>query len=140
MKLAENAGDSLSVSYSLSNIAGVYVIEKKFDLAVQNLQRALNIRQLLKDSFAIALTYSDLGVAMNGKGDYKKAIEYLTLSNKMAEKIKYPELQSNNYSELSSVAQKQGDYQKAFEFFMKRSVLRDSLFTLEKTKQIQDLN
>lgn len=140
LKLAENAGDSLSVSYSLSNIAGVYVIEKKFDLAEKNLQRALKIRQQLKDSFAIALTYSDLGVAMNGKGDYKKAIEYLTLSNKMAEKIKYPELQSNNYSELSSVAQKQGDYQKAFEFFTKRSALRDSLFTLEKTKQIQDLN
>jgi len=28
MHLAEKAGDSLSVSYSLSNIAGVYVIEK----------------------------------------------------------------------------------------------------------------
>ena len=140
MKLAEKAGDSLSVSYSLSNIAGVYVIEKKYDLAIENLLRALNIRQLLKDSFAIALTYSDLGVAMNGKGDYAKAIEYLTLSNKMAENLKYPELQSNNYNELSSVAQKQGDFQKAFEYFNKRSALRDSLFTLEKTKEIQKLN
>ncbi len=140
MKLAENAGDSLSVSYSLSNIAGVLVIQKKYDLAVQNLERALHIRQFLNDSFAIALTYSDLGAAMNGKGDYKKAIEYLTLSNKLAERIKYPELQSNNYNELSLVAQKQGDYQKAYEFFTKRSALRDSLFTLEKTKQIQDLN
>ncbi|MBK8312334.1 MAG: tetratricopeptide repeat protein [Chitinophagaceae bacterium] len=98
MKLAAKAGDSLSVSYSLSNIAGVYVIQKKYDLAVQNLQRALHIRQILKDSFAIALNYSDLGVAMSGKGDYTKAIEYLTLSNKMAERIKYPELQSNNYN------------------------------------------
>jgi len=140
MKLAEKAGDSLSVSYSLSNIAGVYVIEKKYDLAIENFLRALNIRQLLKDSFAIALTYSDLGVAMNGKGDYAKAIEYLTLSNKMAEQLKYPELQSNNYNELSSVAQKQGDFQKAFEYFNKRSALRDSLFSLEKTKEIQKLN
>jgi signal transduction histidine kinase len=140
LKLAEKAGDSLSVSYSLSNIAGVYVIQKKYTLAEQNLLRALNIRQELKDSFAIALTYSDLGVTMNGKGDLFKAIEYLTLSNKMAQKLKYPELQSNNYNELSSVAQKQGDYQKAFEYFNKRSALRDSLFTLEKTKEIQKLN
>jgi two-component system, NarL family, sensor kinase len=140
MKLAEKAGDSLSVSYSLSNIAGVYVIQKKYDMAEQNLLRALSIRQLLKDSFSIALTYSDLGVAMNGKGDFTKAIEYLTLSNKIAEKLRYPELQSNNYNELSSVAQKQGDYQKAFEYFNKRSSLRDSLFTLEKTKEIQKLN
>jgi len=140
MKLAEAAGDSLSVSYSLSNIAGVYVIQKKYDQAEKNLLRALHIRQILKDSFAIALTYSDLGVAMNGKGDYNKAIEYLSLSNQMAEHLKYPELQSNNYSELSAVAQKQGDFQKAFQYFMKRSSLRDSLYALEKTRQIEELN
>lgn len=140
MHLAEAAGDSLSVSYSLSNIAGVYVIEKKYTLAEQNLLRALNIRQILKDSFTIALTYSDLGVAMNGKGDYAKAIGYLTMSNKIAEGLKYPELQSNNYTELSSVAQKQGDYQKAFGYFLKRSALRDSLYALEKAKQIEELN
>ncbi|HRG92082.1 MAG TPA: sensor histidine kinase, partial [Chitinophagaceae bacterium] len=140
MHLAEKAGDSLSVSYSLSNIAGVYVIEKKYDLAEKNLLRCLRIREILKDSFAMALAYSDLGVAMNGKGDYKKAIDYLTLSNRLAEKMRYPELQSNNYNELSAVSQKQGDFQKAFEYFNKRTALRDSLFNLEKTKEIQRLN
>lgn len=140
MHLAEKKGDSLSVSYSLSNIAGVYVIQRKYDLAEQNLLRCLHIREILKDSFAIALAYSDLGSAMNGKGDYKKAMDYLAMSNRMAEKLKYPELQSNNYNELSAVAQRQGDFQKAFEFFTKRTKLRDSLFALEKTKEIERLN
>lgn len=140
LDIAVKKGDSLSVSYSLSNIAGVYVIQKKFDIAERNLLRALHIRQILKDSFAIALTYSDLGVAMNGKGDYRKAIQYLDLSNRMAEQLKYPELQSNNYNELSSIAQKQGDFQQAFSYFLKRSAIRDSLYALEKTKQIEELN
>lgn len=140
LQLAEKTGDSLSVSYSLSNIAGVYVIQKKYNEAEQNLLRALRIREILKDSFAIALTYSDLGVAMSNKGDYAKAIEYLTLSNKAAENLKYPELQSNNYNELSGIAQKQGDFQSAFRYFLKRSALRDSLYALEKTKQIEELN
>ncbi|MFN3666361.1 MAG: hypothetical protein ACK4S0_09395, partial [Sediminibacterium sp.] len=65
MHMAEKAGDSLSVSYSLSNIAGVYIIEKKYDLAERNLLRCLRIREWLKDSFAMALVYSDLGAAMN---------------------------------------------------------------------------
>ena len=140
LKLAEAAGDSLSVSYSLSNIAGVYVIQKEYDKAEANHLRALTIRQLLKDSFAIALTFSDLGATMNAKGDYIKAVKYLTLSNRFAEGLKYPELQSNNYSELSSIAQKQGDFQNAFQYFLKRSALRDSLYALEKTKQIAELN
>lgn len=140
MHMAEKAGDSLSVSYSLSNIAGVYIIEKKYDLAEKNLLRCLRIREWLKDSFAIALVYSDLGAAMNAKGDYAKALDYLTKSNRLAEKLRYPELQSNNYNELSTTAQRQGDYQKAFEYFNKRTALRDSLFNMEKTKEIQRLN
>lgn len=140
LKLAEASGDSVGVSYSLSNIAGVYVIEKKYDLAEINLLRALHIREELRDSFALALTYSDLGAAMNAKSDYSKAIKYLTISNKIAEKLKYPELQSNNYNELSLIAKKQGDFQQAYDFYMIRSVLRDSLLGLEKTKQIEELN
>ncbi len=140
MHMAEKAGDSLSVSYSLSNIAGVYIIEKKYDLAEKNLLRSLKIREWLKDSFAIALVYSDLGAAMNAKGDYVKALDYLSKSNRLAEKLRYPELQSNNYNELSAAAQRQGDYQKAFEYFNKRTALRDSLFNMEKTKEIQRLN
>jgi len=140
LTLAEKKGDSLSVSYSLSNIAGVYVIEKKYGEAEANLLRALNIRRLLKDSFAIALTYSDLGVAMNGKGDYDKATSYLQMSNKLAETLRYVELQSNNYNELASVAQRKGRYQEAYEYFLKRSYLRDSLYAMEKTKQIAELN
>lgn len=140
MELAVKRGDSLSVSYSLSNIAGVYVIQQNYKAAEYNLLRALNIRKELKDSFAIALTYSDLGVTMNSMGDYSKAIQYLNQSNQMAEKLKYPELQSNNYNELSAVARKQGDFQHAYQYFLKRSALRDSLFALEKTKQIEELN
>jgi signal transduction histidine kinase len=140
LELAEKKGDSLSVSYSVSNIAGIYVIEKKYEEAEKNLLRALNIRRLLKDSFAIALTYSDLGVAMNGKGDYDKATSYLQMSNKLAETLRYVELQSNNYNELASVAQRKGRYQEAYEYFLKRSYLRDSLYAMEKTKQIAELN
>jgi signal transduction histidine kinase len=140
LKLAESAGDSLSVSYSVSNIAGIYVIEKKYEAAESNLLRALKIREQLKDSFAMALTYSDLGVAMNGKGDYAKAAEYLQVSNRLAEALQYVELQSNNYSELANLSQKQGDFQEAYEYYLKRSYLRDSLFAMEKTKQIAELN
>jgi two-component system, NarL family, sensor kinase len=138
--LAEKINDSLSISYSLSNIAGVYVIQKKYDEAEKNLLKALDIRRNLGDSFAIALTWSDLGTSMNAKGDYAKAVNYLTESNRMAEKLHYPELQANNYNELADAAAKQMDYKKALEYFQKRTSLRDSIFSTEKTKQIEELN
>lgn len=139
-ELAESIRDSMAVSYALSNIAGVYVIQKKFTEAETNLLQVLKIRQQLKDSFAIALTYSDLGVMMNAKGDYAKAISYLNESNRLAETLKYLELQSNNYNELATAAEKQGHYQEAYHYFLKRSAMRDSLFAMEKTRQIAELN
>ena len=140
LKLAEKAGDSLSVSYTLSNIAGILVIQKKFDEAEHYLLRCLHIRDLLKDSFAIALALSDLGTAMSEKGEYDKAAYYLERSNFIAEKVKYTELEANNYSELSNVAQRRGDMEKAFEYYNKWNRYRDSLFNLERNKELQRLN
>jgi signal transduction histidine kinase len=139
LDLAASSGDSLGVSYALSNIAGINVIEKKYAVAEKNLLRALRIRERLKDSFAIALTYSDLGAAMNDKGNYAKAVDYLEKSNAIAIRLNYPELQSNNYSELAEVAQRSGDFQKAYDYFLQKSYLRDSIFALEKAKQIEEL-
>jgi signal transduction histidine kinase len=139
LQLAQASGDSLGVSYALSNIAGINVIEKNYNSAELNLLRALRIRQELKDSFAIALTYSDLGSAMNKKGDHGKAIDYLEKSNALAIRLGYPELQSNNYAELAEAAQNSGDFQKAYDYFLRKSYLRDSIFALEKAKQIEEL-
>jgi two-component system, NarL family, sensor kinase len=139
LQLAQAAGDSLGVSYALSNIAGINVIEKNYTSAETNLLRALRIRENLKDSFAIALTYSDLGSAMNDKGDYARAVDYLERSNAIAIRLGYPELQSTNYSELSEAAQRSGDFQKAYDYFLQKSYLRDSIFALEKAKQIEEL-
>lgn len=140
LKLAEKAGDSLSVSYSLSNIAGVYASQREYDSAEHTYLRCLNIWNELKDTVSIATTYSDLGGVMSAKGDFKKAIEYFLLSNNMAEKIGYTDLQSSNYNELSKAARQDHDYQKAFEYYTKRAALRDSLSNLEKNKAFQELN
>ncbi|MCX8020621.1 MAG: sensor histidine kinase [Chitinophagaceae bacterium] len=140
MHLAEKKGDSLSVSYSLSHMAGIFVIEKQYGLAERYLLRSLRIRELLRDSFAMALAYSDLGVTLNAKGDYKRAIEYLEQSNQIAIRLKYPELQSNNYYELSQAATQLGDFRKAYDYYALRTHIRDSLFAIEKTKEIERLN
>lgn len=140
LQWAMENGDSLGVSYALSNQAGVYVIQERYTPAVDNLLRALRIRQELKDSFAMALTYSDLGVAFSKKGDAVNAGLYLEASNQLAASLRYPELMANNFQELSDLATRQGDYRRAYEWYVKRTTLRDSLFNLEKTKEIQRLS
>lgn len=140
LEIARARHDQVGISYALSFIAGVYVIEQKFEPAEQYLRQALEIRQALHDSFAIALTQSDLGSLYASKGEFEKATRQLILSNTAAEQMKYPELQSNNYQQLSEIAGKQGNYAAALDYFKKYASIRDSLFSVENTRQINELN
>ncbi len=140
LQIARALKDKVGIGYALSFIAGVFTIQKNYAAAEKYLQEVLAIRESLKDTFTIALTHTDLGVLYSAKGDYSNAIQNLTLSNKVAEELKYPELQSSNYRELSTVATNSGNYQAALDYYKKYSAIHDSLFSVEKTKQITELN
>jgi two-component system NarL family sensor kinase len=132
--------DSVGISYSLNFLAGVYTLQEKFADAEKLLQEVIAIRSNLKDTFGLALAYTDIGAMYNAKGDYTKAAQNLEQSNAIAQQIGYPELMSSNFTELSAIAQKQGNYQKALDYYKQRTNLRDSIFNLEKTKQVEELN
>lgn len=140
LKIAQALKDEVGIGYALSFIAGVYVIQKNYTAAEKYLLEALRIREKLKDTFTIALTHTDLGALYSAKGDYKNAILSLTFSNKVAEQMKYPELQSSNYHELSTIASNSGDYRAALDYYKLYTGIRDSLFSIEKAKQVTELN
>jgi signal transduction histidine kinase len=138
--IAKELKDSVGVSYALSNLAGVYTLQRKYKEAEQFLKEVLLIRKLLKDTFSLALVYSDLGATFAAASDFTTARKYIDSSNIIVQKMQYPELQQANFNLLAEMAQKQGDYKTALNYFQKRSLLRDSLFGLEKTKQIEELS
>jgi signal transduction histidine kinase len=132
--------DKKGICYALSNLAGAYTLQEKYAQAENNLLQALYIRKQLHDSFALALNYSDLGSTYTSAGKYEKAKAFIDSSNAIADKMGYQELKRNNYELLSEVAEKQGNYQLALDYFRRRTGLHDSIFSIEKTKQIEELN
>jgi signal transduction histidine kinase len=140
LKIAQRRNDPVGICYALSNLAGVYTLQNKFTEAENYLQQTLSIRKQLKDTFALALSYSDLGNTYTSAGNYEKAKACLDSSNAIADTMGYPELKRNNYELLSQIAEKQGNYQLALDYFHKRTGLQDSIFGIEKTRQIEELN
>jgi len=132
--------DSMGICYALSNLAGVYTLQNKFTEAEKYLDRSLAYRKQMKDSFALILNYSDLGSVYFSAGQWEKAKAFVDTSNLLAEIMNYPELKSTNYELLSQIEEKRGNYKAAFEYDKLKTVIHDSLFSLEKTKQIQELN
>lgn len=140
MKISEALKDSVGISYALNFIAGVFTLQKKFAEAERYLLQTIAIRKVLRDSFALALAYTDAGAMYAAKGNLARAAEQIHRSNAIADPMGYKELLANNYHELANIAERQGNFPLALLYYQKRSALRDSIFNIQKTQQIEELN
>lgn len=140
LQIDQRRNDVVGISYALSNLAGIYTLQKKFAEAENYLQQVLSFRRALNDSFALALSFSDLGNTYTSAGNYKKAKTFIDSDNRIATKMGYSELMRTNYEVLAQIAEKENDYKAALDYYKKRSVLQDSIFSIEKAKQIEELN
>ncbi len=140
LAIREKLKDSVGIGYSYNFLGGVYTIQKKFDEAEKYLLASLKIRQRLKDNFAVALSFSDLGYTYTQQGNFEKAAEQYMSSNAIAAKMQFADLLLTNYKELSAIAEKTGDKSQALDYLKKHDVLKDSIYSSAKIKQIEELN
>lgn len=140
LEIARARKDLLGEGYALSNIAGVLMLQERYDEAVVYMDQCLAMRIEMRDTFALALTYSDRGNLFIAMGEYERARESIEVSNDLANLLKYPGLLAANYQLLSDLYKKQGKYELALEYVGKATTLRDSIFNIAKSEQITEIN
>ena len=140
LAIREKMNDLSGKAYSFNFLGGVYTLQKNFIEAEKYLLQSLELRKKLKDNFAIALGYTDLGYMYKEQGKYVKAADQYDLSNALAVKMQYAELQQANYRELASIAEKTGNFALSLDYYKKQTALKDSIYSGNKMKQIEELN
>ncbi len=138
--IREKMKDTVGIAYSLNFIGGAYTLQKKFTEAENYLVQSLKLRTNLKDSFTIALSHSDLGYMYKEENSLEKAIEQYNLSNAIAEKMRFADLMLSNYKELAVISERKGDFALSLVYYKKQTGLKDSIYSGEKMKQIEQLN
>ncbi len=140
LAIREKMKDTVGIAYSLNFIGGAYTLQKKFTEAENYLVQSLALREKLKDSFTIALSHSDLGYMYKEENSLEKAIEQYNLSNAIAEKMRFADLMLSNYKELAVISERKGDFALSLVYYKKQTRLKDSIYSGEKMKQIEQLN
>jgi two-component system, NarL family, sensor kinase len=140
LAIREKLNDIAGKAYSLNFLGGVYTLQKDFVEAENYLLKSLQLRIELKDNFATALNYTDLGYMYKEQGIYAKAAEQYNLSNKIAAKMQFADLQQSNYKELAGIAEKTGNFALSLDYYKKQTALKDSIYSGDKMKQIEQLN
>ena len=140
LEIQKKRNDLVGQGYALEFIGGNYLMQKKLKSAEEFLLKALEIRKRTKDDFAIALNQNALGNLYLESGELGNAEFFFKASNGIAEKTNYLDLMSQNYQQLAKVAERQGKFNNAYQYLKTYKKFNDSLFSLGKTKQIEELS
>ncbi|MBN2524285.1 MAG: tetratricopeptide repeat protein [Bacteroidales bacterium] len=108
----------------------------QYDSATFYYQKALEIREDIGDKEQLARVYSNIGDLMYEMHWLDKAIDNLNISNTYTADYR---TRAENFDLLSKIYEKKNDKNKAFEYFKKSVSMRDSVFSEEKHKQINEL-
>jgi two-component system NarL family sensor kinase len=131
--------DKLGESYSLEYIGYVYALMKNYDLAVANLQKSLSLRIELKDNYGIAICLIELTEVFRDKKDHRLAIAYAKRAISFSREINYPDMLQKGYELLAEIYGREQNFTAAYQAHQQYTAVKDSIFNIEKSKQIGEL-
>lgn len=117
------------------NIARVFIQQNKLDKAVTHIDTSLVIRKELNDEEGLASVYYITALFYHKKKDFTNTIKFAKQSLEKSIALKLP-LLSKDAHELLSSAYYDSNPKEALDHYQAFIVLRDSIYNIEKTKEI----
>lgn len=160
LEIWELFGNKYGISTNLGNIANTYYNLNDYPKALEYYNRALKMNEELGEKFGLATIEGNLGIlyfkisqdtviqklkANNSKinldknSNIRKAIEYSERATKLALEIGSKDMLIGWYITLDKANSALGKYEKAYQYQEIWTNLRDSVFSVEKTKEIAEL-
>lgn len=131
--------DQQGLAMTYHNLGNLYSSSHKFSEAEDYLKRSLDLSYQMKDSYGITVNLSTLSRLAYTNGDKNKGLQYLLESVKYAEEHELVGLLTDNYKDLYKQYKKDGNYKLALEFHERFFALYDSTNSVEKNKQLKEM-
>jgi len=139
-QMVARAHDSMNLSIVLLNMGDDYVRMQQPVKALSYLAQALHISQRLQDEEGIAWAYISIAKAYHEQGQYNTSIQYAGLSLQKAQNLHLPEMIKETCHTLYTGYQGLHQFDKALYYRNREIALNDSLYTLEKERQLKNLH
>lgn len=139
LTIARQLHDSLTIAITLSNIGDNYNRKRQPEKARGYLEASLRISEKIRDNEGIAWSNWLLAETYYQTGQYEKSIEYAQKGLSQAKALGITGLTKDAYHTLYMAYRDLGNYKQALEARNGEIELKDSLYTLEKGKEIKRL-
>jgi len=139
ISIYESIGNQDNLASTYTNIGYSYSQLKQWDSAYYYLNKAVELSETQKNMGILAFAYSHLNSYFNGKGEPGQGLYYGHKGLEIAEIIKNSQLRININNSLSYSYEGIGDYKKALLYHRKYQVLEDSVYNIENSQVIHDM-
>lgn len=151
LDIEKELGRDINMSIFYNNIGNVYRVQGKYKKTIEMYTESLKIKELLGDKNGITSTKVNIASLNSILADsvakseseriayLNKAIDYGWQAYQMAKEIGAKQLENVASQELMNNYDKLGNYRKALEFAYIFMQTRDSLFSEEKTKAVEEM-
>jgi tetratricopeptide (TPR) repeat protein len=126
-------------AHTLYAMGEIYRIQKNYPDAIKVLNEALTLNEKSDHKNSIVDCLSELGLTYMEIEQPLKAEAYLEKVVQLATEIHKKESLSTAYENLSRISQHKGDYKKAYEHLRNHKLYHDSIFSAEKSKQVEEM-
>jgi signal transduction histidine kinase len=137
---SRDAKDSIGLGYTL-DYAGTLLAEMgQFREAEGMLLEALEIRKLLKDTFAYAINLNNVGEFYARQGNRSNGISYLEQSFEISFQRQFQDLALHTAGLLSELYQAENRYDLALNLKQKEMALKDSLYSVNRARIQEEMD
>ena len=137
IRLEQN--DSVGLGYIYLDLAEHEMQKGDFEKAQKYVSQSTEIRQLIGDRQGVAVNTVINGENYFAIGEFKKAIPYFLRTIELAKPIGFTDLIRFSYDMLQQAYINIGDYEKAYEYLQQNRIFNDSIFNIEQSKTLLDL-
>ncbi|HJS55099.1 MAG TPA: tetratricopeptide repeat protein [Chitinophagaceae bacterium] len=140
LKASEDFGGKDGTGNLVQNqrLGEVYILQKNYDLALENLQKAVDIAYQTNQSKAAAILYL-ISKVYYEKGDYPKALEYASQGLGAAQKNKQYAAMKDASFQLSQIYAAMNDYSKAYQYQLQYDAAKDSVLNEDLNMRLASL-
>jgi signal transduction histidine kinase len=139
LELAKENNPDENMADPLGNLGDIYYKRKAYTRALEYQRRALSYDLKNNNTIGLIETYNSMGLIYLGLNNYIRAMEYLSKALKICKDHDLKSREAELYQDFSDYYEQMGDYQNAYIYYLRHTQLKDSIFTLEMQKQIEDL-
>ncbi|MBL0742527.1 tetratricopeptide repeat protein [Chryseolinea lacunae] len=137
LTLAQMNRDERVIAYDHWSIARISVERKDFSKAFREFELAEDAWIRLGETRSLIQTYEDMAYAYRVLHKIEDARTYLNRASALASKLQVPDLRISIYMEYSRLDSARGNYAGAYHYLTRHNALKDSVYSLLKSEQIE---